>query len=72
MENEIIKQIAELLGNETGVETEKVYNYIQNGLKKKEEEKIQKEEQKETQTVEDVVNIMNKAYEKSSKRIREN
>ena len=40
MENEIIRKISELLGNEAGIETEKVYNYIQEGLKKKEEEKL--------------------------------
>ena len=39
MEDEIVKKIAELLGSETGIETEKVYNHIQEGLKKRETEK---------------------------------
>ena len=39
MEDEIVKKIAELLGSETGIETEKVYNHIQEGLKKREAEK---------------------------------
>ena len=29
MEDEIVKKIAELLGSETGIETEKVYNYME-------------------------------------------
>ena len=40
MEDEIVKKIAELLGSETGIETEKVYNHIQEGLKKREAEKL--------------------------------
>ena len=43
MEDEIVKKIAELLGSETGIETEKVYNYIQDGLKKREIEKLKKQ-----------------------------
>lgn len=68
MENEIIRKISELLGNEAGIETEKVYNYIQEGLKKKEEEKLKTEEKKEKEenkTVKEIVDIMNKAYEKN-------
>ena len=42
MEDEIVKKIAELLGSETGIETEKVYNHIQEGLKKREAEKLKK------------------------------
>ena len=42
MEDEIVKKIAELLGSETGIETEKVYNHIQEGLKKKRNRKIKK------------------------------
>ena len=53
MEDEIVKKIAELLGSETGIETEKVYNYIQDGLKKREIEKLKKELSEKTKEIED-------------------
>ena len=53
MEDEIVKKIAELLGSETGIETEKVYNHIQEGLKKREAEKLKKELSEKTKEIED-------------------